>query len=110
MFFRYSAVSFSITSLIFIRLERLVGSMEKEVTVLEQFSMICDVLYKIIWIGLIVLNAFYVVGNLAVGWIIIAALGCCILKTIVGLFNYCLIVDIIHYYCDLSIGLIAVGV
>ena len=80
--------------------------MEYEVTALDQFSIIGDLMYKIVWIALIVLSAFYVVGSLSVGWIILAAIACCVFKTTVGLFNYSAIMDIVHYYCDLLTGLL----
>lgn len=80
--------------------------MEKEVTGLMRFSMLSDLVYRVLSCVMVVLSACYVVRDLSMGWIVFVAALAVIPKTLSGLFNYSFFPDFIHYYCDLFSGLI----
>lgn len=80
--------------------------MEKEVTPIESWSMLGDVVYKVLWFGIIILTGLYVVRGWSISWIIVVSVIACGLKTLLGLFNFSFLRDVLHYYCDLFSALL----
>ena len=85
--------------------ERLVSRMEKEITSFDFFAMVVDLVYKVFMFVLCIGTAFYVVHDK--GFVLLAVLSilAILLKTVAGLFNGSLLVDILQYYMDLGIAL-----
>lgn len=79
--------------------------MEKEVTSLDFSSMIVDGIYKVIMFVLCVNTAFYVANEKGFVLLVILSIIAIVLKTLVGLFNFSVLVDILQYYMDLGISL-----
>lgn len=80
--------------------------MEKEITSFDFFfAMVVDLVYKILMFVLCIGTAFYVVHDK--GFVLLAVLSilAILLKTVAGLFNGSLLVDILQYYMDLGIAL-----
>ena len=79
--------------------------MEKEITSFDFFAMVVDLVYKVFMFVLCIGTAFYVVHDK--GFVLLAVLSilAILLKTVAGLFNGSLLVDILQYYMDLGIAL-----
>ena len=79
--------------------------MEKEITSFDFFAMVVDLVYKILMFVLCIGTAFYVVHSKGFALLVVLSILAILLKTVAGLFNDSLLVDILQYYMDLGIAL-----
>ena len=79
--------------------------MEKEITSFDFFAMVVDLVYKILMFVLCIGTAFYVVHSKGFALLVVLSILAILLKTVAGLFNGSLLVDILQYYMDLGIAL-----
>lgn len=79
--------------------------MEKEITSFDFFAMVVDLVYKILMFVLCIGTAFYVVHSKGFALLVVLSILAILLKTVAGLFNVSLLVDILQYYMDLGIAL-----